>query len=54
MLNLTSQQQKVLCGMILLLLFGWVVKAWRQAHPPATASGAAAGIRNQSAGVTTN
>jgi len=34
MLNLTSQQQRVLCWVLFLLLFGWAVKAWRQAHPP--------------------
>lgn len=34
MLNLTAQQQRVLCGVLFLLLFGWAVKAWRQAHPP--------------------
>jgi hypothetical protein len=34
MLNLTRQQQRVLCAVILLLLLGWTVKAWRAAHPP--------------------
>jgi len=34
MLNLTPQQRRVICGLFLLLLFGWGVKAWRQAHPP--------------------
>jgi len=33
MLNLTSQQQRVLCGIVFLLLFGWTVKVWRQMHP---------------------
>ena len=35
MWNLTAQQRRVLCIVILLLLFGWAVKAWRLAHPPA-------------------
>jgi hypothetical protein len=30
---LTDQQQKALCALVLLLLLGWAVKAWRQAHP---------------------
>ena len=34
MLNLTQQQQRVICAVILLLLLGWTVKAWRAAHPP--------------------
>jgi hypothetical protein len=34
MLNLTRQQQTVLCVVLLLLVSGWAVKAWRQAHPP--------------------
>ncbi len=33
-LNLTKQQQTVLCWVLLLLLLGWTVKAWRTAHPP--------------------
>jgi len=41
MLNLTPQQQRVLCGVLFLLLFGWAVKAWRQAHPPARAQAGA-------------
>jgi hypothetical protein len=32
-LNLTRQQQTVLGVVILLLLVGWAVKAWRTAHP---------------------
>jgi hypothetical protein len=35
MFNLTRQQQLFLCGVLLLLLVGWAVKAWRTAHPPA-------------------
>jgi hypothetical protein len=31
---LTKQQQWVLCAVIGLLLVGWIVKAWRAAHPP--------------------
>jgi hypothetical protein len=34
MLNLTRQQQLFLCAVLLLLLTGWAVKAWRTAHPP--------------------
>jgi hypothetical protein len=37
MINLTRQQQNALVLVILLLLTGWVVKAWRTAHPPAQA-----------------
>jgi hypothetical protein len=33
MLNLTKQQQMVICVVALLLLIGWTVKAWRMAHP---------------------
>src|SRR5262245_47168534 len=33
MFNLTGQQQKFLCVVLLLLLTGWTVKAWRTAHP---------------------
>lgn len=33
MLNLTKQQQLVICVVIFLLLTGWAVKAYRQAHP---------------------
>jgi hypothetical protein len=33
---LTKQQQLVLCTILGLLLVGWVVKAYRTAHPPAT------------------
>lgn len=31
---LTSEQQKVLCVIVLLLLVGLAVKTWRTAHPP--------------------
>jgi hypothetical protein len=34
MWNLTRQQRRVLCVVMLLLLVGWAVKAWRLAHPP--------------------
>jgi len=34
MLRLTRQQQLFLCTMLFLLLLGWLVKAWRTAHPP--------------------
>jgi hypothetical protein len=34
MFNLTRQQQLFLCSVLLLLLVGWGVKAWRTAHPP--------------------
>jgi len=34
MFNLTRQQQLFLCSILLLLLVGWAVKAWRTAHPP--------------------
>lgn len=34
MFNLTRQQQLFLCVLLLLLLTGWAVKAWRTAHPP--------------------
>jgi hypothetical protein len=34
MFNLTRQQQLFLCSVLLLLLVGWAVKAWRTAHPP--------------------
>jgi hypothetical protein len=34
MFNLTRQQQLFLCSLLLLLLVGWAVKAWRTAHPP--------------------
>jgi hypothetical protein len=34
MFNLTRQQQLVICLVLLLLLTGWAVKAWRNAHPP--------------------
>lgn len=33
MLNLTRPQQQFLCVVLLLLLTGWAVKAWRAAHP---------------------
>jgi hypothetical protein len=35
MFKLTRQQQLFLCVVLLLLLTGWAVKAWRTAHPPA-------------------
>lgn len=35
MLSLTKQQQLVICVVIFLLLTGWAVKAYRQAHPKA-------------------
>jgi len=35
MWNLTREQRRVICAVILLLLVGWGVKAWRLAHPPA-------------------
>jgi len=31
--QLTEQEQKVLCLILTLLLTGWAVKAWRTAHP---------------------
>jgi hypothetical protein len=37
MLNLTKQQQMVICVVALLLLTGWAVKAWRMAHPSVSA-----------------
>jgi hypothetical protein len=37
MVHLTKQEQKVLCIILGLLLTGWAVKAWRVAHPPASA-----------------
>lgn len=33
MFKLTKQQQLFLCVVLLLLLTGWAVKAWRAAHP---------------------
>ena len=33
--RLTKQEQLVLCLVIGLLLTGWMVKAYRAAHPPA-------------------
>jgi len=36
-LNLTKQQQTVMCAVLLVLLLGWTVKAWRTAHPPRSA-----------------
>lgn len=32
---LTRQQRRVLCAVVLILVCGWAVKAWRLAHPPA-------------------
>ena len=34
MFKLTKQQQQFLCVVLLLLLTGWAVKAWRTAHAP--------------------
>jgi len=42
MLNLTKQQQTFLCVVLLLLLTGWAVKAWRTAHPPVAPAAAPA------------
>jgi hypothetical protein len=36
--HLTKQEQIVLCVVIGLLLTGWAVKAYRQAHPPVAAT----------------
>jgi len=33
MFKLTRQQQLFLCTMLFLLVLGWIVKAWRTAHP---------------------
>jgi len=33
MFSLTRQQQLFLCSVLLLLLVGWTVRAWRIAHP---------------------
>ena len=33
--RLTKQEQIVLCVVVGLLLSGWMVRAYRQAHPPA-------------------
>jgi hypothetical protein len=41
MLNLTRQQQTFLCVVLLLLLTGWAVKAWRAVHPPPPAGASA-------------
>jgi hypothetical protein len=35
MKGLTRQEQFVIWLVLLLLLTGWAVKAWRMAHPPA-------------------
>ena len=37
MIHLTKQEQFVLWIVIVLLLTGWAVKAYRAAHPPAAA-----------------
>jgi len=34
-IQLTRQQQLVLCAILGLLLVGWAVKVYRTAHPPA-------------------
>lgn len=34
MFNLTRQQQLFLCSVLLLLVVGWTVRAWRLSHPP--------------------
>jgi len=34
MFDLSRQQQLFLCVVLLLLLTGWAVKAWRTSHPP--------------------
>jgi hypothetical protein len=39
MLQLTKQEQTVLIIVILLLLTGWVVRAYRTAHPPNSSPG---------------
>jgi hypothetical protein len=36
-MGLTKEEQKVLCLVLVLLLVGWAVKAYRTAHPPAPA-----------------
>ena len=33
-IQLTKQQQLVLCTILTLLLVGWAVKTYRAAHPP--------------------
>ena len=35
MFDLSRQQQLFLCVVLLLLLTGWAVKAWRTSHRPA-------------------
>jgi len=37
-LNLTKQQQFVLCAVLFLFLTGLAVKAWRAAHPKVQAA----------------
>ena len=37
MFKLTKQQQLFLCVVLLLLITGWAVRAWRTAHPPPAA-----------------
>jgi len=34
--HLTKQEQLVLCVVVGLLVSGWMVRAYRQAHPPVT------------------
>jgi len=36
---MTKQEQLVLCIVLVLLLTGWAVKAYRTAHQPAQATG---------------
>jgi len=38
MFKLTRQQQLFLCTMLFFLLLGWIVKAWRTAHPPSASA----------------
>jgi hypothetical protein len=37
LVQLTKQEQLVLCIVLALLLTGWAVKSYRAAHPPAKA-----------------
>jgi len=38
LVQLTKQEQLVLCILLALLLTGWAVKSYRAAHPPVKAS----------------